>query len=102
MAWATITQVEDWLGLPSDTRMVHALAAAEAWAQRTRPDLDPAGPVHADVQHAVIILTGLMYRERTSPQGFSTYEAIDTAAFTDQSAMINVYRLIGSRKPVAR
>ena len=100
MAWATISDVENWLGLPADTRMTEALDVALAWANRTRPDLEPTATVPADITHAVVLYASLTYRERTSPQGFSTYEALDTAAFSDNSAMLNIYRLIGSRKPV--
>jgi hypothetical protein len=102
--WATIGQVSDWLGIPSDQRMIDALDVSNAWCQGQRPDLDPNTEIPSlpQVQHAVVLFAALLYRERTSPAGFSTYDAIDTQAFTDQSAMLNVYRLLGTRKPVAR
>jgi len=101
-AWATIDQVEDWLGITQDQRMVDALDASLAWCNRTRPDLDAAVAPSADVTHAVVLFAGILYRERTSPQGFSTYDALDTSTFTDQSAMLSIYRLLGTRRPVAR
>jgi len=94
------------------------LALSQGWCQRQRPDIitaavytaeitydgedtlaDTVGP---EITHAVVLFAAILYRERTSPAGFSTYDAIDTQAFTDQSAMLNIYRLLGTRKPVAR
>lgn len=102
MAWATIDQLVEHLGLPEDLRMAECLSASLAWCNRTRPDLDPIVVPAADIQRAVIIYAALLYRERSTPSGFSTYDGLDTSAFTDQSAMMNVYRLLGTRKPVAR
>lgn len=102
MLWATIEQVEDWLGAPQDQRMVDALNTSNAWAQRTRPDLDPDTLPLADVQHAVVLYAALMWRERTTPSGFSTYDADGTSEFTNQSAMVNIRTLLGVRRPVAR
>jgi hypothetical protein len=77
---------------------------SNAWCQRQRPDLDPntAIPSAPDVQHAVVLYASLLYRERTSPAGFSAYDGVDSQAFTDQNALMNIYRLLGTRKPVAR
>jgi hypothetical protein len=87
--------------VPADTRMTQALSASLAWCQRQRSDLPEAGPVSADVQQAVLIYAGLLFRERTHPQGFPTYEEL--AGGTDTgAAMSNVFRLLGHRKPVAR
>lgn len=101
MDWATTADVSAWLGVPVDARMTQATAVANTWGKRTRPDLDPTMPPPDDVAHAVVLYASLLWRERTSPQGFATYaeqggpEGMDAA-----SAMVNVYRLIGSRKPV--
>jgi hypothetical protein len=103
MEWATVTDVADWVGVAADNRMTQATAAANTWCQRTRPDLPTDTPPPTDVKQAVILYAALLYRERTSPQGFATYleqggpEGMDASA-----AMVNVYRLLGSRKPVAR
>lgn len=103
MDWATVTDVEEWLGVPSDQRMTDATAVANTWCKRMRPDLDAAAAPPADVKQAVILYAALLYRERTAPQGFSTYAELGGPAEMDAStAMINIYRLLGSRKPVAR
>jgi hypothetical protein len=85
--------------------MVDALATAQAACEHVRPDLlalVPPATVGADVTHAVILYAALLYRERTSPQGFSVYESFDTAAQDFGSAIYNIRQLLGSRKPVAR
>lgn len=102
MAWATIDQVEEWLGLSSDERMVDCLAISESWCQRQRPDLDADTTPKADVQHAVVLYAALLYRERATPQGLAAYDGLEGGSFADNSAMLNIYRLLGSRKPVAR
>jgi hypothetical protein len=101
MAWAAIEDVESHVGQTADERMTAALDASLAWCNRQRPDLDPDGIVEADITRAVVIYAALLWRERATPQGFATYDAMDNT-FTDQSAMMNVYRLLGTRKPVAR
>ena len=116
--WATIEQVAEWLGVPQDDRMQQALAAAQSAAQHVRPDLvglepypavvtyngvDPSvDTVGPDVTLAVIKWAALMYRSRTSPQGFSTYEQFDTQSADYGSAIYEIRQLLGSRKPVAR
>lgn len=100
--WATIEQVSDWIGVPSDTRMEDALAAAQAACEHIRPDLVTVTPVGSDVSHAVVLYAALLYRERTAPQGFAAYESFDTAAQDFGSAVYNIRQLLGSRKPVAR
>lgn len=102
MAWATIEQLEAHLGLPADERMQTCLDVALAWSTRQRPDLDPFTTTDAAITQAVVIYAGLLWRERSSPQGFATYEDQAAGNMFDQSAMLNVYRLLGSRKPVAR
>ena len=101
MAWVDLMQFEDFLGLPSDSRMEDCLNASLAFCQRQRHDLPAAGPVTADVQQAVLIYAGLLWRERSHPQGFPTYEELSTGTDTG-AAMSNVFRLLGHRKPVAR
>ena len=103
--WATIEQVSDWLGAPIDQRMTDALAAAQAACEHVRPDLlalvDPE-TVGADTTHAVVLYASLLWRERTSPQGFAAYESFDNAAQDFGSSIYNIRQLLGSRKPVAR
>lgn len=103
--WATIDQVAEWLGVPENDRMLDALAAAQSWAEHIRPDLlalvDPE-TVEPNITHAVVLYAALLYRERTSPAGFSGYDVDGGGDFANQSAMTNIYRLLGSRKPVAR
>ncbi len=101
MSWASIEQVEAHTGATSDAAMVTALAVSQAWCQRQRPDLDPYTEPAADVQHAVVIYAGLLWREKSTPQGFATYSEMGGDISTGD-AMMNVYRLLGTRKPVAR
>jgi hypothetical protein len=116
--WATIEDLADWLGIPVNDRMETALAVSQAACEHIRPDLvtaaaytenityegiDPfVDTVGADVSHAVILYAALIYRERTSPQGISTYENFDAAQADFGSAVYNIRQLLGSRKPVAR
>ena len=58
--------------------------------------------VEPNITHAVVLYAALLYRERTSPAGFSGYDVDGGGDFANQSAMTNIYRLLGSRKPVAR
>jgi hypothetical protein len=97
MAWATITDLESHLGIPADDRMTHALDASQAWCQRQRPDLDATTPTSADVHTAVILYAALLYRARSSPQGFDGYSELGD--YDTGDAMSNVYRLLGHRKP---
>jgi hypothetical protein len=97
MAWASITDLETHLGFQSDARMADALNTSLAWCNRQRPDLPAAGPVGADVTTAVLIYAGLLYRSRSSPQGFDGYSELGDYDTAD--AMSNVYRLLGHRKP---
>lgn len=101
MAWASITQLETHLGVSADDSMRTALAVANGWCARQRPDLDPAGRVPAEVSQAVVIYAGLLYREGMSPQGFATYQELG-GTVDAADAMMNVYRLLGTRRPVAR
>lgn len=100
--WAQDTDVSEWAGQPVDDRMIQALDAANAWCQRTRPDLSPDTDPPADVKQAVIVYAALLWRERVTPAGFATYAETAGADGDLSSAMVNVYRLLGSRKPVAR
>ena len=102
MAWATISDVETLLGIPADARMSTDLDTSLAWCNRQRPDLDPDTAVPADITKAVTIYAALLYRERSTPSGFSTYSDVDSALSDPSSAMVNVYRLLGTRKPVAK
>jgi hypothetical protein len=101
-AWATVTQVSEWLGTPVDQRMTDATAAADVWAQRVAPWWKSATTVPTDVSHAVVLYAALLYRERTSPQGYATYTEMGAGELEGSAAMTNIYRLLGTRKPVAR
>lgn len=102
MAWATIEQLVTHLGVPQDGRMSDDLAASLAWCHAQRRDLDPNTPVHADIQKAVVIYAALLYRERSTPSGFAGYDNLEAALADNQNAMANVYRLLKTRKMVAR
>ena len=99
--WVTIEDLEEFLGVGSDDNMQGALAASLDYCQRQRPDLDPTTSASASVAHAVLIYAGLLYRERSSPQGFATYEELPGMGDVG-AAMSNVFRLLGSRRPVAK
>lgn len=102
MLWAEDTDVSEWLGQPVDARMTDALNAANAWCQRQRPDLDHDTAPPGDVRQAVILYAALLWRERVTPQGFATYAELGQGDLSDGAAMTNVYRLLGTRRPVAR
>ena len=102
--WATLDQVLVHLGMPTDTtdhRVENALDVANAWTQGKRPDLDPASEIPSlpNVQHGVVIMAGLIFRERSTPQGVAGYE--DTGGgYTDQTAYYRCLDLIGYRRPM--
>ena len=100
-AWAVIADVEAHTGATADAAMTTALAVSLAWCNRQRPDLDAAVAQSAAIKQAVVIYAGLLWREKASPQGFSTYAEMGGDIATGD-AMMNVYRLLGTRKPVAR
>jgi hypothetical protein len=100
--WGALPDLETFLGVVDDVRLEDDLAASLSWCQRTRPDLDPGTDPGPAVRKAVLIFAGLLYRERSTPRGFSTYEDLDTGLPSSGEAMTNVYRLLGTRKPVAR
>ena len=101
MEWATVDDVAAHLGMPKDARMTACATASNAFCKRVRWDLDPNAPAHGDVHLAVILYAALLYRERTTPQGFATYEELDTSVGDVGGAMTNIYRLLGTRRPVA-
>ena len=110
MAWATVEQVAAHIGVPEDDTMTVTLAVSDAWCRHQRPDLvaleaaateeDPF-TCPADVAHAVVIYAALLWREKSSPQGFAGYQE-EGGTVEALDAMANVYRLLGSRRPVAR
>jgi len=100
--WGEVGDLETFLGVTDDGRLSDDFDASLAWCQRMRPDLLPSMDPGADVRKAVLIYAGLLYRERATPQGFATYEDLDTGLPSTGEAMTNVYRLLGTRRPVAR
>jgi len=100
--WGAIDDLETLLGVVDDGRLSDDLAASIAWCQRMRPDLATDEAPDAAVIKAVLIYAGLLFRERSTPQGFATYDDLDTGLPSTGEAMSNVYRLLGTRRPVAR
>ena len=68
------------LGVSADTRMETCLDVSLAWCNRQRPDLDPYVNTDPAITQAVLIYAGLLWRERSSPAGFATYESQDAQA----------------------
>jgi hypothetical protein len=100
MAWATVEDVAAHIGLPADDRMAANLEEAQAWAERKRPDLDAFEPQNAAIRKAVCIYAGLLYRERSTPQGIAGYES-EGGGFIDSTAYYRCLDMLG-RRPVAR
>jgi hypothetical protein len=100
--WGSIYDLEAFIGATDDGRLSDDLAASIAWCQRMRPDLVTTAVPDAGVLKAVLTYAGLLFRERSTPAGFATYEDLDTGAPDPAGAMTNVYRLLGSRRPAAR
>jgi hypothetical protein len=101
MAWATDAQVAANLGVTVDALVTSKTAVAISWAQAQRPDLDSRQDPPAHVTEAVVIYASLLYRQKASPQGYATYSS-EGGGLDVGDAMSNVYRLLGSRRPVAR
>lgn len=101
MAWASVAQLAAWIGLPEDTRMTDALAVAEAYCHRQRPDLDPDGLVTDDVSHAVVLYAAQLYRVRATPRGIAGYD-VEGVEFDTSTEYYRFRDLLGIRKPVAR
>ena len=108
--WATVEQVAAHVGAATDSNMTDCTKAANAFGYRTRPDLRNAQSlaeppeswtVPDDVAHAVVLYAAVLWRERTSPQGFATYTEFGADGSEPGDAMTNIYRLLGSRRPVA-
>jgi hypothetical protein len=102
MAWADIDGLADFLGTPQDARMSDCLDATLALANRLRPDLDPDGIVGADITYACLSYAGQLYRERSTPQGFASYDAMGGVGVDVSTAYARFADMIGRRKPVAR
>jgi hypothetical protein len=99
--WAEPDDLATHLGVTSDARVESALEESLDWCQKQRPDLDPYTWQGPSIRRAVVTYGGLLYRERSSPQGFAAYD--QQGGQTDvYDAMANVYRLLRSRRPVAR
>lgn len=104
MAWITEADVVPHLGLAapaaSDANLIEATAAALAYCQRQRPDLDPATDPGAAVILACKKYAAYLYRQRSYPSGLPGADEFGTPDAGD--AMTEVYRLLGNRKPRIR
>lgn len=102
--WIAATDVAAYLSLLVDDRVEEVTEAAATWVERQRPDLADAfadGTVGPDVVLGTKIYAAMLYQQRSSPSGMPY--ADELGAYTDMGpSLMNVYRLIGSRKPVAR
>lgn len=97
--WATVDDVAAHMGIPVDARMSTSLDESLSWAQRKRPDLDPYVSQTPSIRKAVCIYAGLLYRERSTPQGIAGYES--EGNLTDSTAYYRALDMLG-RRPVAR
>ena len=99
--WLTDSEVADYLGIiaTGDTRLPVAVAAAQVWVERSRPDLDWASAPPADVHLGGILMAALLYQSGASPSGMPSFD--DLGSYDDTGAnLAQIYRLIGSRRPV--
>ena len=104
MAWATVDDVTDALGLPvSDPdHLGRCVDAANAYAFRRRyaagyiddPDIAP-GP---DATMGTIVYAVALYRERGAVDSYASFETF-TAGVIPQSTFGQVNRLLGVPKP---
>jgi hypothetical protein len=105
--WLKIEDVEPWIGAMADPqRLADSTAAARAYVEARRSELDLAGsvdPPPADVHLGAIIYASLIYQAKASPTGYAAFGdgAIDLPGVTDQQAYMRAMRLIGLRRPVA-
>jgi hypothetical protein len=74
---------------------------ALAWAARKRPDLDQYAYQTDAIRKAVCIYAGLLYRERSTPQGIAGYDS-EGGGMMDGSAYARCLDMLGVRRPVAR
>lgn len=86
-------------------RLADATAAAMAYVEARRSDLDLAGspdPPPEDVKLGAVIYSSLLYQAKASPTGYSAFGdgAMDLTG--DQSqAYMRAMRLVGMRRPIA-
>ena len=98
--WITDTDVAAHLRLAAvDDHVTAATDAARAWVERQRPDLDFTGAVTADVHLGGVLMASLLYHQAGAPGGMPSFQELSTYEDAGPS-LANVYRLIGSRKPV--
>lgn len=105
MAWITTSDVIAYLGVNApaddDAQLMDATAAALAYCQRQRSDLDPATTPPADVLLAVKLYAAFLYRRKAYPQGLPGAMELG-GPYDSADAMTEVYRLLGNRKPRLR
>lgn len=102
MDWTTAEDVAEMLEVvdATDQQLIDAVAASDAWCKRRRPDLDPDTEAPGDVAMAAKLYAAYLYRLDSSPQGLPGDDGFGD--FQQGDAMSNIFRLLGSRKPVAR
>lgn len=99
-AWVTAAAVAPRVGVAADdTRLPGLVAASDTFCKRQRPDLPNGSAPPADVAEAAILYAVHLFRRRSGPSGGS-YDEL--GAFEGNETMTEVYRLLGSRRPVAR
>jgi hypothetical protein len=101
--WLQPTDVAAFLGLildtPTQDRLTPVCAAAQAWVERTRPDLDYTVALPGDVYQGSVMYAAILFQSAASPTGMPTYD--DLGNYQDPGAsMGQVYRLVGARRPV--
>ena len=98
--WLTDTDVAAHLRLAAvDDHVTAATDAARAWVERQRPDLDYTSGVTADVHLGGVMMAALLYHQGGAPGGMPSFQELATHDDAGPS-LANIYRLIGSRKPV--
>ena len=104
MAWITEADVVPHLGLAapaaSDANLIEATAAALAYCQRQRPDLDTALDPGPAVVLACTMYAAHLYRRKSYPGGLPGADEFGNPDTGD--VMSEIYRLLGNRKPRIR
>ena len=98
--WLTDTDTAAQLRLAAaDEYVTTATDAARAWVERQRPDLDYSAGVTADIHLGAVLMACLLYNQAGAPGGIPSFQELATYEDAGPS-LANIYRLIGSRRPV--